>query len=53
MAARARKLIGTVVLLVFLAVYAWGGGSNRRRPHHARACIGRSSFISSRLGWPG
>jgi hypothetical protein len=52
MNARTRKLIGTVVLLVFLALYAWtaaaiGAGRIMLAPHWAQLAY----FVAAGLAW--
>jgi len=51
MRARTRKLIGTVVLLVFLALYAWaaaiGAGRITLAPHWSQLLY----FVTAGLAW--
>ena len=52
MSARTRKLIGTVVLLIFLALYAWaaaviGSGRITLAPHWAQLVY----FATAGLAW--
>lgn len=52
MQARTRKLIGTVVLLVFLALYTWaaaviGSGRITLAPHWAQLTY----FVAAGLAW--
>ncbi len=52
MSARARKLIGTIVLLVFLALYAWaaaaiGSGRITLAPPWAQLAY----FVAAGLAW--
>jgi Protein of unknown function (DUF2842) len=52
MQARIRKLIGTIVLLVFLALYAWaaaaiGSGRISLAPHWAQLAY----FVTAGLAW--
>jgi Protein of unknown function (DUF2842) len=52
MTVRTRKLIGTVVLLIFLALYAWaaaaiGGGRITLAPHWVQFAY----FVTAGLAW--
>jgi hypothetical protein len=52
MTARRRKLIGTVVLLVFLAVYAWAAAAiGAGRIAHAAAGAQFAFFLIAGLAW--
>jgi Protein of unknown function (DUF2842) len=52
MAARTRKLIGTIVLLVFLGLYAWGAGViGAGRIAFAPAWAQFAYFLSAGLAW--